>query len=125
MWNRKIKYVLENRQFLSLLFDQDSANCNGGKWIIRFKKAISGRFWEDLVSEAQLNSFLCRFTILFFIFFCSPWLFKYSAVIIGKTYSWMILKFRQIISVSPIATLSNFTYLGYVGLSSKNFFFLL
>ncbi|KAK9072679.1 hypothetical protein SSX86_009114 [Deinandra increscens subsp. villosa] len=28
---------------------EDSANCNGGKWIIRFKKAVSGRFWEDLV----------------------------------------------------------------------------
>ncbi|CAA6667306.1 unnamed protein product [Spirodela intermedia] len=27
---------------------EDSANCNGGKWIIRFKKAVSGRFWEDL-----------------------------------------------------------------------------
>lgn len=30
---------------------EDSANCNGGKWIIRFKKAVSGRFWEDLVSH--------------------------------------------------------------------------
>ncbi|GMP87147.1 hypothetical protein CsSME_00039653 [Camellia sinensis var. sinensis] len=30
---------------------EDSANCNGGKWIIRFKKAVSGRFWEDLVRE--------------------------------------------------------------------------
>ncbi|KAL6522356.1 hypothetical protein OROMI_031628 [Orobanche minor] len=28
---------------------EDSANCNGGKWIVRFKKAVSGRFWEDLV----------------------------------------------------------------------------
>ncbi|XP_075507370.1 eukaryotic translation initiation factor NCBP-like [Primulina tabacum] len=28
---------------------EDSANCNGGKWIIRFKKAVSGLFWEDLV----------------------------------------------------------------------------
>ncbi|KAH0972514.1 hypothetical protein GBA52_024670 [Prunus armeniaca] len=28
---------------------EDSANCHGGKWIIRFKKAVSGRFWEDLV----------------------------------------------------------------------------
>ncbi|KAL7194180.1 hypothetical protein ACSBR1_034566 [Camellia fascicularis] len=28
---------------------EDSANCNGGKWIIRFKKAVSGRFWEDLL----------------------------------------------------------------------------
>ncbi|KAM7251100.1 hypothetical protein ACFE04_022983 [Oxalis oulophora] len=28
---------------------EDSANRNGGKWIIRFKKAVSGRFWEDLV----------------------------------------------------------------------------
>lgn len=34
---------------------QDSANCNGGKWIIRFKKAVSGRFWEDLVSGAILK----------------------------------------------------------------------
>lgn len=30
---------------------QDAANCNGGKWIIRFKKVVSGRFWEDLVSN--------------------------------------------------------------------------
>jgi len=30
--------------------DPDPANQNGGKWIIRFKKAVSGRFWEDLVS---------------------------------------------------------------------------
>ncbi|KAL6555482.1 hypothetical protein OROGR_006740 [Orobanche gracilis] len=28
---------------------EDFANCNGGKWIVRFKKAVSGRFWEDLV----------------------------------------------------------------------------
>ncbi|XP_021679986.2 eukaryotic translation initiation factor NCBP isoform X2 [Hevea brasiliensis] len=28
---------------------EDSANSNGGKWIIRFKKVVSGRFWEDLV----------------------------------------------------------------------------
>ncbi|KAJ3674158.1 hypothetical protein LUZ60_006150 [Juncus effusus] len=28
---------------------EDSANCNGGKWIMRFKKVISGRFWEDSV----------------------------------------------------------------------------
>lgn len=32
---------------------QDSANCNGGKWIIRFKKVVSGRFWEDLVSDSR------------------------------------------------------------------------
>eukprot|EP00249_Psilotum_nudum_P010974 c22885_g1_i1 orf=442-1239(-) len=28
---------------------EDAANCDGGKWIIRFKKVVSGRFWEDLV----------------------------------------------------------------------------
>ncbi|KAG8649855.1 hypothetical protein MANES_08G145200v8 [Manihot esculenta] len=28
---------------------EDSANSNGGKWIIRFKKVVSGRFWEDMV----------------------------------------------------------------------------
>ena len=30
-------------------FDQDPGNRNGGKWIIRMNKAVSGRFWEDLV----------------------------------------------------------------------------
>lgn len=28
---------------------EDVANRNGGKWIIRFKKIVAGRFWEDLV----------------------------------------------------------------------------
>ncbi|KAG5403356.1 hypothetical protein IGI04_009475 [Brassica rapa subsp. trilocularis] len=28
---------------------EDSANCNGGKWIIRFSKVVSARFWEDLL----------------------------------------------------------------------------
>lgn len=35
--------------FVIFVLCQDSANCNGGKWIIRFKKVVSGRFWEDLV----------------------------------------------------------------------------
>ncbi|XP_033137373.1 uncharacterized protein LOC103845869 isoform X3 [Brassica rapa] len=30
-------------------FNQDGANCNGGKWIIRFSKVLSSRFWEDLL----------------------------------------------------------------------------
>lgn len=34
-----------------IVFLKDSANCNGGKWIIRFKKVVSGRFWEDLVMQ--------------------------------------------------------------------------
>ncbi|CAH2055165.1 unnamed protein product [Thlaspi arvense] len=28
---------------------EDAANCNGGKWIIRFSKVVSARFWEDLL----------------------------------------------------------------------------
>jgi translation initiation factor 4E len=28
---------------------EDAANRSGGKWIIRFKKLVSGRYWEDLV----------------------------------------------------------------------------
>ncbi|KAL0751315.1 hypothetical protein Bca101_033318 [Brassica carinata] len=28
---------------------EDGANCNGGKWIIRFSKGVSSRFWEDLL----------------------------------------------------------------------------
>lgn len=39
---------------------EDSANCNGGKWIIRFKKVVSGRFWEDLVRNNKFkNLILC------------------------------------------------------------------
>ncbi|KAL0647603.1 hypothetical protein Bca4012_045894 [Brassica carinata] len=30
-------------------FNQDGANCNGGKWILRFSKGVSSRFWEDLL----------------------------------------------------------------------------
>ncbi|WMV49656.1 hypothetical protein MTR67_043041 [Solanum verrucosum] len=29
---------------------KDAVNSHGGKWIIRFKKAVSGHYWEDLVS---------------------------------------------------------------------------
>ncbi|KAG8084428.1 hypothetical protein GUJ93_ZPchr0010g9493 [Zizania palustris] len=35
---------------------EDPANRNGGKWIIRFKKAVSGRFWEDLDMEKGKKS---------------------------------------------------------------------
>ncbi|CAN8243988.1 unnamed protein product [Cochlearia groenlandica] len=28
---------------------EDSANCNGGKWIVRFSKVVTARFWEDLL----------------------------------------------------------------------------
>ncbi|KAG2273637.1 hypothetical protein Bca52824_056192 [Brassica carinata] len=30
-------------------FQYDGANCNGGKWILRFSKGVSSRFWEDLL----------------------------------------------------------------------------
>ncbi|KAF0919579.1 hypothetical protein E2562_029802 [Oryza meyeriana var. granulata] len=30
--------------------EQDPANRSGGKWIVRFKKAVSGHFLEDLLS---------------------------------------------------------------------------
>ncbi|CAD6257894.1 unnamed protein product [Miscanthus lutarioriparius] len=42
---------------------EDPANQNGGKWIIRFKKAVSGRFWEDLVSELVLSIILPFFVM--------------------------------------------------------------
>lgn len=37
---------------------QDPANQNGGKWMVRFKKAVSGRFWEDLVSELVISLYV-------------------------------------------------------------------
>nr|DAD42097.1 TPA_asm: hypothetical protein HUJ06_000327 [Nelumbo nucifera] len=44
---------------------EDTANCNGGKWIIRFKKAVSGRFWEDLVIKLMVTSLLgCLMKVL-------------------------------------------------------------
>lgn len=31
------------------LFTQDSANRRGGKWMVRLRKGIASRYWEDLV----------------------------------------------------------------------------
>jgi len=28
---------------------EDSANCKGGKWILRLKKGLSSRIWENLL----------------------------------------------------------------------------
>lgn len=69
---------------MDFLLYQDSANCNGGKWIIRFKKAISGRFWEDLVSEDS-SILVDDFVLIFSLSF--SFLLSYSDVILGKTYS--------------------------------------
>ena len=32
-----------------LWYSQDEANRNGGKWILRLKKGLAARYWEDLV----------------------------------------------------------------------------
>uniref|UniRef100_A0A803MN63 mRNA cap-binding protein n=1 Tax=Chenopodium quinoa TaxID=63459 RepID=A0A803MN63_CHEQI len=45
LWELVLSFLLT----IVVILYKDSANCNGGKWIIRFKKAVSGRFWEDLV----------------------------------------------------------------------------
>lgn len=31
------------------LFSQDDANKNGGKWIIRLRKGLASRCWENLI----------------------------------------------------------------------------
>lgn len=49
---------------------QDSANFNGGKWIIRFKKIVSGRFWEDLV-RGKLKLFSFFISVLFSMLYSS------------------------------------------------------
>jgi translation initiation factor 4E len=30
---------------------EDAANRRGGKWMVRLRKGIASRYWEDLVSE--------------------------------------------------------------------------
>uniref|UniRef100_A0A8C2K1A3 Uncharacterized protein n=1 Tax=Cyprinus carpio TaxID=7962 RepID=A0A8C2K1A3_CYPCA len=30
-------------------FNQDEANKNGGKWIIRLRKGLASRFWENII----------------------------------------------------------------------------
>ena len=32
---------------------EDEANVNGGKWIVRLKKGLAARYWEDVVSRLQ------------------------------------------------------------------------
>ncbi|KAL8147169.1 hypothetical protein AgCh_004770 [Apium graveolens] len=47
---------------------EDAANCHGGKWIIRFKKVVSGRFWEDLVSNKyNLGGGVLKYSEILFI----------------------------------------------------------
>ena len=31
---------------------EDEANVNGGKWIVRLKKGLAARYWEDVVSAS-------------------------------------------------------------------------
>lgn len=38
-----------------MLHQQDEANKRGGKWIIRLKKGLATKYWEDLVCSAQLH----------------------------------------------------------------------
>ena len=38
------------------LLCQDEANRKGGKWIVRLRKAISPRCWENLVSDVEYVS---------------------------------------------------------------------
>ena len=40
--------------------NQDAANRSGGKWIIRFKKIVSGRYWEDLVEFLSFSIISAR-----------------------------------------------------------------
>lgn len=36
-------------KFSSYYFCQDSANNKGGKWIVRLKKGLGSRCWENLI----------------------------------------------------------------------------
>ncbi|GAB2295175.1 hypothetical protein Dimus_029349 [Dionaea muscipula] len=47
----QVRAMLARATLKSTAAAQDSANCNGGKWIIRLKKVVSRRFWEDLVDD--------------------------------------------------------------------------
>ena len=39
---------------------EDEANSNGGKWIVRLKKGVAARYWEDLVrsSHSRFQAFI-------------------------------------------------------------------
>lgn len=37
---------------------EDSININGGKWIVRLKKGLASRYWENLVSHGSKFSML-------------------------------------------------------------------
>ena len=34
---------------------EDEANVNGGKWIVRLKKGLAARYWEDVVMSRHLS----------------------------------------------------------------------
>ena len=39
-----------------LIFGQDEANIAGGKWIVRLKKGLSSKYWEDMVRALPFKS---------------------------------------------------------------------
>lgn len=40
---------------------EDQANCKGGKWILRLKKGLSSRIWENLLLAMIGTCFYSRF----------------------------------------------------------------
>lgn len=52
---------------------EDTANCKGGKWILRLKKGLSSRIWENLLL-AMIGKFLIVYfndlTLLIIFEFC-------------------------------------------------------
>jgi translation initiation factor 4E len=47
MW--EVHFSLQQKSSLYKPSLQDEANKAGGKWIVRLKKGLASKFWEDLV----------------------------------------------------------------------------
>lgn len=75
---------------------QDSANCHGGKWIIRFKKAVSGRFWEDLVRrKTEISLLLLRSFQATFILSVDSTISFYQCFALKQLSYWSLVAFNR------------------------------
>ena len=75
MFKKGIKPMWEVSYFFKLIkknisfnfhFKKDDANKKGGKWIIRLKKGLATKFWEDLVLLNKFFYFSSKLKIFFF-----------------------------------------------------------
>lgn len=65
---------------------EDSANRRGGKWMVRLRKGIASRYWEDLVRDVELEELF---------FFAAEISADKTSRCVGAGYHWRAIRCGQ------------------------------